>query len=519
LICPPSQKAMGFNPWMNADMLRRVPQPRKEIMDKSLLQRLDEFRWILRPSGKMRVSAILFASEQLAAELDNKVVEQLANIASLPGIVQAAYGMPDAHWGYGFPIGGVAAFDADQGGVVSAGGVGFDISCGVRTLLTGIPAGEISARKAELAEVLFRIIPAGVGSTGKIRLTDSETDHMLSQGAQWAVRRGYGTADDLRRIENNGVMSGAECGQVSKEARKRQRDEMGTLGSGNHYLEVQEIAEIYDEKIAEVFGLRQGEIVISMHCGSRGMGHQIATEFSRTMLQAAGKHGIVLPDRELACAPIKSDEGQAYLGAMRAAVNCALANRQILTHLAREGFQRLFGKMDMPLLYDVSHNICHIEEYATPARNGASGHLKINGRKQALYVHRKGATRAFGPGNQTLPEEFQATGQPVIIGGTMGTSSYILAGTNDSSRLSFSSACHGAGRRMSRTQAARQWQGRDVVTKLAMRNIIIRSPSIRGVAEEAPGAYKDVSEVVEATVKSNLAKKIARVIPLICIKG
>jgi len=488
-------------------------------MNKSDLNRLDEFRWALPQSGKMRAPAVLFASEQLIAELDNKVIEQLANIASLPGIVQAAYGMPDAHWGYGFPIGGVAAFDADQGGVVSAGGVGFDISCGVRTLLTGIPAVEINARKEELANVLFGIIPAGIGSTGKIRLTDSETDNMLSQGAQWAVRRGYGTTDDLRRIENNGVMAGAECGQISKEARKRQRDEMGTLGSGNHYLEVQEIAEIYDEKAAEIFGLRKGEIVVSMHCGSRGLGHQIATEFSKSMLKAAGKHGIYLPDRELACAPVKSEEGQAYLGAMRAAVNCALANRQILAHLAREGFSRVFGKMDMPLLYDVSHNICHIEEHATSARNGPGGHLKVNGKKQILYVHRKGATRALGPGNPALPPEFQATGQPVLIGGTMGTSSYILAGTNESSLLSFSSACHGAGRKMSRSQAAKQWQGRDVVTRLAMRNIIIRSPSIRGVAEEAPGAYKDVSEVVEATVKSNLAKKIARVVPLICIKG
>lgn len=476
-------------------------------MEKSAIKRLDEFKWILPPAEKMRVPAVLFASEQLVAELDDKVIEQLANIASLPGIVQAAYGMPDAHWGYGFPIGGVAAFDADQGGVVSAGGVGFDISCGVRTLLTGIPSDEINARKEELANVLFGIIPAGIGSTGKIRLTDSETDNMLTMGAQWAVKRGYGTTDDLRRIENNGVMPGAECGQISKEARKRQRDEMGTLGSGNHYLEVQEIAEIYDEKTAEIFGLRKGEIVISMHCGSRGLGHQIATEFSKSMLKAAGQHGIYLPDRELACAPVKSEEGQAYLGAMRAAVNCALANRQILAHLAREGFSRIFGKMDMPLLYDVSHNICHIEEH------------EVSGKKQNFYVHRKGATRALGPGNPTLPSEFRVTGQPVLIGGTMGTSSYILAGTNESAALSFSSACHGAGRRMSRSQAARQWQGKDIVTKLALKNIIIRSPSIRGVAEEAPGAYKDVSEVVEATVKSNLAKKIARVVPLLCIKG
>ena len=476
-------------------------------MDKSALHRLDEFRWTLRPSGKMRVPAILFASERLVAELDNKVIEQLVNIASLPGIVTAAYAMPDAHWGYGFPIGGVAAFDADKGGVVSAGGVGFDISCGVRSLLTGISIDELNARKEDLANVLFGIIPAGVGSTGKIRLTDSEADNMLSMGAQWAVRRGYGTGNDLLRIENSGVMPGAECGQVSKEARKRQRDEMGTLGSGNHYLEVQEVAEIYDGPAAEIFGLRKGEIVVSMHCGSRGLGHQIATEFSKAMLKAAGKHGIYLPDRELACAPIHSEEGRAYLGAMRAAVNCAMANRQILTHLAREAFRRVFGRTDMPLIYDVSHNICHFEEHI------------IEGKKQTFYVHRKGATRALGPGNPTIPEEFRTTGQPVLIGGTMGTASYILAGTNESSLLSFSSACHGAGRRMSRSQAARQWHGRDVITRLALRNILIRSPSPKGVAEEAPDAYKDVSEVVDVTVKSNLARKIARLTPIICIKG
>jgi len=455
----------------------------------------------------MRVPASLFASELLVNELDNKVIEQLANIASLPGIVTAAYGMPDAHWGYGFPIGGVAAFDADQGGVVSAGGVGFDISCGVRTLLTGLPVDEFNAQKEKIADILFGTIPAGVGSTGRIRLTNSETDNMLSQGARWAVQRGYGHAADLRRIENNGVMPDADCALISKQARQRQRDEMGTLGSGNHYLEVQEVTEIYDEKTAEIFGLRKGEIVVSMHCGSRGLGHQVATEFSKSMLAAAQKHGILLPDRELACAPIRSDDGQAYLGAMRAAANCALANRQILTHLAREGFQSIFKNIGLPLLYDVSHNLCNEEEY------------EIDGHKRNLFVHRKGATCALGPGNPSLPDEFKPTGQPVIIGGSMGTASYILAGTNDSHRLSFSSACHGAGRCMSRSQAAKQWQGRDVVTRLALRNIIIRSQSLRGIAEEAPGAYKDVSEVVEATVKSGLARKIARLTPLICIKG
>lgn len=476
-------------------------------MQKSALQRTDNFRWLLPPSGRMRVPAVIYASEELVAGLDAKVLEQLANIAALPGIVSAAYGMPDAHWGYGFPIGGVAAFDAAQGGVVSAGGVGFDISCGVRTLLTGLPADEFKARKEQAADMLFEKIPAGVGSTGRIRLTDSETDNMLAEGAAWAVRRGYGSRADLERIENNGTMPGADCAQISREARRRQRDEMGTLGSGNHYLEVQEVAEICDEKTAAIFGLRLGEIVVSLHCGSRGLGHQIATEFSRSMLKAAGRHGISLPDRELACAPVRSPEGQAYLGAMRAAVNCALANRQILAHLAREVFARLFGNLAMPLLYDVSHNICHVEEH------------EIDGRRREFYVHRKGATRALGPGHPALPPEFRATGQPVLIGGTMGTASYILAGTGESAARSFSSACHGAGRAMSRTQAARQWQGSDVVKRLALRNITVRSCSARGIAEEAPGAYKDVSAVVDTTAGAGLARKIARVIPLVCIKG
>lgn len=476
-------------------------------MQKSVLQRYGEFRWLLPPAGRMRVPAVLFASEELVAGLDAKVLEQLANIASLPGIVSAAYGMPDAHWGYGFPIGGVAAFDAARGGVVSAGGVGFDISCGVRTLLTGLPAAEFGKRQEQVADMLFEKVPAGVGSTGRIRLSEAETDRMLSEGAAWAVGRGYGSSGDLVRIENKGVMEGADCAQISREARRRQRDEMGTLGSGNHYLEVQAISEIYDEKTAAVFGLRKGEIVVSMHCGSRGLGHQIATEFSRSMLKAAGRHGISLPDRELACAPVLSPEGRAYLGAMRAAVNCALANRQILAHLAREVFAHVFGKMEMPLLYDVSHNICHVEDH------------EIDGRRQELYVHRKGATRALGPGHPALPAEFRETGQPVLIGGTMGTASFILAGTGESAELSFSSACHGAGRAMSRSQAARQWQGSDVVKRLALRNIAVRSCSAKGIAEEAPGAYKDVCAVVDTTAGANLARKIAKVVPLVCIKG
>ncbi len=476
-------------------------------MDKKLLKRKGEYEWWIEPTGKMRVPAIIFATEELIEAMDQKVAEQISNVAGLPGIERAAFAMPDAHWGYGFPVGGVAAFDPDKGGVVSAGGVGFDISCGVRCLLTGLTVEDLEPVKEKLADVLFKKIPAGVGSTGHLKLDRKEMDEMLSGGAQWAVQRGYGTPHDLERIEENGRMAGARPEEVSDQAKKRQQGEMGTLGSGNHYLEVQRVARIFAPDVAEAFGIREGDVVISIHCGSRGLGHQIGTDYLRVMTIAAREHGIELPDRELACAPIKSKEGQAYLGAMRAAINCALANRQILTHLVREAFAQVIPRAEVVLLYDVSHNTCKVERH------------QVDGEVKELYVHRKGATRAFGPGHPDIPPVFQSTGQPVLIGGTMGTASYILVGTADSMRLSFGSSCHGAGRAMSRNQALKQWQGRDVVEQLARRGIIVRSPSMRGVAEEAPGAYKDVSEVVEAADRAKLSRTVARLEPLICIKG
>lgn len=476
-------------------------------MDINEISQKTENIWILPPKGKMRVAGVIYSSTPLMHEMDLKALEQVANVASLPGIVTASYAMPDTHWGYGFPIGGVAAFDPDEGGVVSAGGVGFDISCGVRTMLTGISLEELQPLKKKLADILFNTIPAGIGSTGKIRLERREMEAMLAEGARWAVRRGYGSVKDLERIEHHGKMDGAQPDAISEQARKRQRDQMGTLGSGNHYVEVQLVEEIYDEQVAGLFGLRKGEIVVSLHCGSRGLGHQVATEFSKKMAVAAASHGIELPDRELACAPIKSDVGQAYLGAMRCAANCALANRQILTHLVRETFSTLFGKSELPLLYDVSHNICNMEE-----------HL-IDGKPRTLFVHRKGATRALGPDHPGLPPDLKQTGQPVLIGGTMGTSSYVLVGTNENATLSFNSACHGAGRRLSRTKAMKQWHGQSVIKNLALKDILIHGASLRGIAEEAPGAYKDVDQVVDVTVKAGLARKIARVKPLICIKG
>lgn len=476
-------------------------------MDINLFERISDTAWRINPKERMRVPAIIYADQSLLESMDHKVYEQVTNVATLPGIVSASYAMPDAHWGYGFPIGGVAAFDPEDGGVVSAGGVGFDISCGVRALHTGLSKPDVQAVKQKLADVLEYIIPAGVGSTGSINLKMHEMDEMLKGGAKWAVKRGWGEAADLERTEERGCMSGAEPSQVSDQAKKRQHKEMGTLGSGNHYLEVQCVEKIFQPKIASGFGLREGDILVSIHCGSRGLGHQIGTEFLRSMVISASKYNIHLPDRELACAPINSTLGASYLGAMRAAINCAFANRQILTHLTRLAFSEVIPASRLSLLYDVSHNTCKVESHI------------VNGKKMQLYVHRKGATRAYGPGHPDVTEALRSYGQPVLIGGSMGTCSYVLAGTIESEQSAFSSACHGAGRAMSRRQATKQWRGRELVDALENEGIIIRSPSLRGVAEEAPGAYKDVTDVVDAADKAGLAKKVAMLTPLICIKG
>jgi tRNA-splicing ligase RtcB len=476
-------------------------------MDINNFSRISETCWRIEPSGKMRVPALIHASESLLCDMDDKVREQLVNVTTLPGIVGAAHAMPDAHWGYGFPIGGVAAFDADQGGVISAGGVGFDISCGVRTHLTGLPLAEFEARRRPLTEALFRNIPAGIGSRGDIHLDQRGMEAMLAGGAAWALSEGYGETADLEFIEDNGCATAARPACVSRRARQRQQHEMGTLGSGNHYLEIQEITAIHDQEAAGVFGLVRGECVVTIHCGSRGLGHQIGTEFLRDMAVSAGDYDIALPDRELACAPVISETGQNYIGAMRSAINCALANRQIIGHLMRDVFRRFWPDLELPLLFDVSHNTCKPERH------------NVNGKEKLLYVHRKGATRAFGPGHDSIPRKYRATGQPVLIGGSMGTESWVLAGMDSSEKTAFSSACHGAGRSMSRNQARKRWQGRQVVEHLAGRGITVRSPSMRGVAEEAPGAYKDVSEVVMASERAGLARRVARLRPVICIKG
>ncbi|MBI5949436.1 MAG: RtcB family protein [Chloroflexi bacterium] len=477
-------------------------------MDISKLRETAPFAWTLVPSGgEPRAPVVFYGSRELVEAMDDKVVEQASNVARLPGIVGASMAMPDAHWGYGFPIGGVAAFDPDKGGIVSAGGVGFDISCGIRCLRTNLDGESLPPVAAALADGLFAAIPAGVGEEGELRLSPGEIDDMLVGGARWAVGRGYSSPADLEFVEEQGAMPGAAPGAVSDLAKKRQRGEVGTLGSGNHYLEVQVVERIFDAAAAEAFGLAVGQVVVCIHCGSRGLGHQIGTDYLVSMAKAAERLGTHLPDRELACAPIRSDEGQQYLGAMRAGINCALANRQVLTHLTREAFATVLPGASLETLFDVSHNTCKAERH------------RVDGRVRELFVHRKGATRAFGPGHPELPDRYREVGQPVIIGGSMGTASYVLCGTAESEARSYSSASHGAGRAMSRHEALRRWQGRALVDQLRGEGIFIRTKSMRGVAEEAPGAYKDVHVVAESTEQAGLAKRVALLKPRICVKG
>lgn len=463
--------------------------------------------WRMEPRGDMRVPVRLFATADLVETMDDKVFEQAANVATLPGIVGASLAMPDAHWGYGFPIGGVAAFDPAAGGIVCAGGVGFDISCGVRMLHTGLTADVVRGVQSSLAEVLYERIPAGLGRHGPLHLSLDEMDAMLIGGGRWAVECGYGEPADLEFVEEGGCMAGADPAAVSERARRRQQRAVGTLGSGNHYLEVQRVAEIHDAAVAAAFGLVPDGVQVSIHCGSRGLGHQIGTDFLREMTIALEAAGVSLPDRELAHARLDSALGQRYLRAMRAGINCALANRQVLAHFAREAFASVLPGTQLSMLYDVSHNTCKAETHA------------VNGEPRDLYVHRKGATRAWGPGHPALPSAYREAGQPVIIGGTMGTRSWVLAGTSEAERLAFGSACHGAGRAMSRNAAKRRWRGRDIIRELAERGIVVRSDSMHGIAEEAPGAYKDVDVVVRAAAEAGIARPVACLEPLVCIKG
>ena len=455
----------------------------------------------------MRVPGHFFLSANLARNLEEGALTQLANVATLPGIIRYSLGMPDIHWGYGFPIGGVAAFDAEKG-VISPGGVGFDINCGVRMITTPLHVSDIPDMKG-LVDDLYNAVPTGVGSKSPIRLSQNDLSLMLAEGAKNAVDMGYGMPGDIHRCEENGSMKGAVPEYVSKKARQRGIPQCGTLGSGNHFLEVQVIDEIEDEATAKMFGVSKGQICVMIHCGSRGLGHQVCTDHLQILESATKKYGIELPDRQLACAPLSSPEGEAYFGAMAASANYAWANRQIITHIVRELFVNKFGISyeEMPLIYDVAHNVAKWEEH------------DVDGVHKTVCVHRKGATRAFGPGRSEIPHEFRACGQPVLIPGSMGTSSYLLAGTSGAMEKTFGSTCHGSGRVMSRSSAKKSQTGEEVANALLQQGIIVRAPNSAAIAEEAPDVYKSSSEVVHTVHDAGISRIVARMRPLGVIKG
>lgn len=475
-------------------------------MDIKKLVKINDYEYEIPMTGEMRVPGKIFASKKLIEDMDDKVWEQVSNVACLPGIQRASIATSDAHWGYGYPIGGVGAFDANEGGVVSVGGVGFDGGCGVRALKTNLNVEEVKPKIKELIDELFEIVPAGLGSRGKISLKDHEVNEVLMQGAKWVVERGYGSQEDLEFIEDHGTIKGAIPEAVSEMAIRREKKQVGTLGSGNHYLEVMYVDEIYDKKSAEALGLEKGQIMIWVHCGSRALGHQIGTDYLKVLAEASRKYNIPIRDRELVCAPINSEEGKRYFGAMCCALNYAHANRQVITHLIRQGVEKIFPKSQVKTFYEISHNSCKAEK-----------HL-INGVMKEVYVHRKGATRAFGPDREEVPKAYRKVGQPVLIGGTMGTASYILHGVSEGEKAFFS-ACHGAGRAMSRTQALKTWRGEKVIDELRKKGIYVKCHSYEGLAEEAPDAYKPVEEVVDSIHNAGLARKVCKLKPIGNIKG
>ncbi|HEX2695780.1 MAG TPA: RtcB family protein [Acidobacteriota bacterium] len=471
------------------------------------LQKVDDNTWEIPRQGDMRVPAVVYASERLLRDIRRDLtLEQARNVACLPGIRKISYVMPDAHQGYGFPIGGVAAFGLDEG-IISPGGVGYDINCGVRLLATGYRENDIAARRKELLAEIFKEVPAGVGKRGATKLSRGVLRQILVEGAEWAVRNGYGLPEDLERTEEGGRMSDADPGELSDRAMERGIPQLGTLGGGNHFLEIQKVAEVFDVETARAFGIvGQGQITIMIHCGSRGLGHQVASDFIERMENERGTEG--LPDRELVHAPFGSDLGRSYYGAMCAAVNYAFANRQMIAHWVRDVFARVLGSSaGMSQVYDVCHNVAKVETH------------RIDGVETRLCVHRKGATRSFGPGRREIPAAYRAVGQPVIIPGSMGTSSYILAGTAEAEEKSFGSTAHGAGRVMSRHEALKRFRGERIRDELAARGIELRSSNWRGVAEEASEAYKDVDEVVRVSDEAGLGRLVARVVPVGVMKG
>ncbi len=476
------------------------------------VRRIDDYRWEIPRKGNMLVPGRIYADKKLINHLvgdlragkEWNALRQIVNVACLPGIQKASLAMSDVHPGYGFPIGGVGAFDTEEG-VISVAGVGFDCNCGVRTLRTELMREEVEKKKKELADALFNTVPAGLGSTGKIRLSVDQIDEVLVKGAEYAVENGYGLREDLEYTEEKGKVKGAKPENVSRQAKQRQYKQIGTLGSGNHYLEVQYVERLFDKEVAEVYGLRENQVLVSIHCGSRALGHQIGTDYLKILEAASRKYNIPIREKELVCAPFKSEEGQRYFSAVNCGINTAFANRQVIAHLTRIAFRMALGvaEEDLKMLYDIGHNTAKLEKH--------------DGRE--LLVLRKGSTRAFGPGREEVPKAYRKVGQPVLVGGTMGTQSYILHGTERGMEETFGSACHGAGRQMSRQQAKRQWRGERLVSELANRGILIRGHSLAGVAEEAPGAYKDVDEVVDVMHYAGIAKKVALLKPMISIKG
>jgi len=478
------------------------------------LKKIDDYRWEIPMSYKkgMRVPGLIFADAKILPQIHaDKALEQVANVAHLPGIVRYSLAMPDIHWGYGFPIGGVAATDPDEGGVISPGGVGYDINCGVRMLRTNLREEDVRPRLRDLIGQLFQNIPCGVGQSGRINLTKKDLRQLVTRGSAWAVQNGYGTAADLEHTEARGCLEGAEPDTVSERAYERGRDQLGTLGSGNHFLEVQVIDRVFDAAAARQMHLEEGQVTVMIHSGSRGFGYQICEDSLEMSRRALTKYHIEVPDMQLACAPVHSSEGKQYLGAMRCAANYAWINRQCLTALTREVFEKFFGRspgdLGMQLIYDVAHNIAKFEKY------------RVNGKEKMLCVHRKGATRAFAPGSAELPEDYRDWGQPVIIPGDMGRNSYLLAGTQQAMDETFGTVCHGAGRAMSRRAAAKAAHGRSIEKELAAQGIHVMARGKKGVDEEQPAAYKDVNDVVEVVHQAGLARKVVRMRPIGVIKG
>jgi tRNA-splicing ligase RtcB len=477
------------------------------------IRKIDEVHWEIPTTYRpgMRVPGRLIMNEKVFKGLEKGALDQCANVATMPGIYKYSIALPDTHWGYGFPIGGVAAFDMNEG-VVSPGGVGYDINCGVRILTTNLDENDVRPKIKALTTSVFDNVPSGVGATGKIRIEPSKLGVVLEGGAKWAVEQGYGWKEDLERTEEKGCMEDADADKVSSKAKQRGAPQLGTLGSGNHYLETQFVEKIFDEKAAKIMGITHiGQVTVMIHTGSRGCGHQIASDYIHVMEGAAAKYKISLPDRQLACAPVNSKEGADYLAAMRCGANYAWANRQCIAHWVRESYQKIFGtdaeKLGLHMVYDVAHNIAKIEDH------------DIDGKKVKVCVHRKGATRSFAPKHPDIPSMYSQIGQPVLVGGSMGTASYILLGTDQAMKETFGSTVHGAGRVMSRAGATREYSPRDIMRRLESQGIEVQAASIGELAEEASEAYKNVDDVVDSADKAGISKKVVRLRPLAVIKG